>query len=425
MIRVAQLRNGSIAQQIGIEPGTVLLRLNGVELRDSLDLLFLQAEERVELETESSDGTLLVYEIDKEADDSLGIIPEPDKIRRCTNACPFCFVKGNPKASKLRPGLYIKDDDYRLSFLHGHYITLTNLREEDWTRIFEQRLSPLYISVHATDPDVRRAMLKNPRSAHIGEHLDLLQSGGIQFHTQVVLCPGFNDGPILERTIADLYKRGEAVRSLSVVPVGLTIHNMNSEVRELTPAECHQTLAQIEAARSRARVERGRGWCYAADDLFLQAGVEPPGSEYFDDAELVANGVGAVSLLREQVHRDLPTLARLDGTRILLVTGTAIGSSLKRLGSEIAEQCGAEIVTTTRTNSLYGASVTTAGLLTGRDYLEAIKPYATFDLALFSAAALNAEERFLDDLSLADLRRTFPAMEICPSEHMTDVLARA
>ncbi|MFQ5677975.1 MAG: DUF512 domain-containing protein [Gemmatimonadota bacterium] len=425
MIRVKEVRRGSISQEIGIRTGTLLLRLNGEELRDSLDLLFLQADERLVLEAESPTGAPQRFEIEKDPDTALGIVPEPEKIRRCTNACPFCFVKGNPKATKLRAGLYIKDDDYRLSFLHGHYITLTNLREEDWDRILAQRLSPLYISVHAIEPEVRLAMLKNPRAADIDAHLTRLEAGGIQYHAQVVLCPGINDGDHLSHTIDALYGRGEAVLSLSIVPVGLTVHNADRGVRPLAQAEARAALARVGSARERALHERGKGWCYAGDEMFLLAGREPPGPEYFDDPELVANGVGAVTALRERIHRDLAELPPWNGARIVLITGTAFGPTLERLAHRIAVRCGARIATVVRENSLYGASVTSAGLLCGRDHLEAIRPYAESDLVLFSGAALDSEARFLDDLSLAELRRTFPGCDICPSEHVTDVLARA
>ena len=243
MIRVARVRADSIGADLCIPVGTVLVRLNGADLRDSLDLQYLEAAERVELEVEKPDGERVIFEIEKEEFESIGLVPEADKIRRCTNACPFCFVKGNPKALKLRPSLYIKDDDYRLSFMYGHYVTLTNLREEDWLRIFEQRLSPLYVSVHATDPEVRGRMLVNPRSREINEHLDRLSGGGIAFHAQVVICPGINDGPALDRTIDELYGRGEAVLSLSVVPVGLTRFNQDDRHGRTS----HLTEREIEA----------------------------------------------------------------------------------------------------------------------------------------------------------------------------------
>jgi len=422
MIRVGAVRAGSIAEQLAIEPGTLLLKINGRDLRDALDLKFFESDEVIELLTRSHDGSEVLFDILKEPDESLGLVPEADKVRRCTNACPFCFVKGNPKIEKLRAGLYIKDDDYRLSFLFGHYVTLTNLRDEDWQRIFDQRLSPLYVSVHATDSAARLAMLKNPRSADIALHLDRLAEGGIRIHSQVVLCPGLNDGAILQQTIDDLYGRGEAILSLSIVPVGLTSYNQDRGVRPLSADECRRTIDMVELARARATAERDTSWAYAADELFLLAGLEVPGFEYFDDLELVANGVGAVSDLRDRIETDLDTLPGLTGRRIVLVTGTSMAPHLRELGDRIAARTGAVVETVTAENRLFGPLVTTAGLLGGADYLEALGPYSDFDLGLISRSAINDDGLFLDDLSLADLRTALPDMEIRPSEHVTDVL---
>lgn len=423
MIRVAGIVPNSIADDLGISPGAAVLRVNGVPIRDSLDLVYHQSAEALTVEIEDGDGTPLLFEIEKEPDEPLGIQPEPDKIRRCTNACPFCFVKGNPKTDKLRASLYIKDDDYRLSFLYGHYVTLTNLSEEDWRRIEEQRLSPLFVSVHATDPDARKRMLVNPRSALINEHLDRLDRAGIRCHAQVVLCPGWNDGAVLERTIRDLYDRGDAVRSLSVVPVGLTGFNADRGIRPLTADESLETIALIETARRRAHEERGRGWCYAADELFIQAGDEPPGPAYFDDEDLVNNGVGAISTLESEVRAAVPGLPRMDGRRIVLVTGMSAARSIGALGDLIETATGARIETTARANTLYGPMVTTAGLLSGQDHLAALRPFHDFDLALFSRSALNDRNVFIDDLSLEELRGSLPDLTIWPSSRITDALS--
>lgn len=426
MIRVDDVRPRSIAEELGIPPGTRLLRLNGHELRDAVDLQFYQAEASVELEAELPDGRPVVYDIEKGPDDSLGIVPEPDKIRRCTNACPFCFIHGNPKQDKLRRSLYVKDDDYRLSFMYGHYVTLTNLREGDWERIFEQRLSPLFVSVHATDPDVRLSILKNPRSAAINDHLDRLQEGGIRFHTQVVLCPGVNDGAVLRRTMDDLYARGPEVLSLSVVPVGLTAHNAGGNLRQLNTDECRRALGLVERTRRRARTDgRSTAWCYASDDLFLQAELEPPGPEYFDDGALTANGVGAISELRTRVRGSLDRLPELEGQRIGLVTGTAMGPTLEELSGEIAEATGARVRAVTVENSLYGPQVTSAALLPGRDVRRALEGMGDVDRALIAEDALNDSGLFLDDVSLEELREDFPELEICPSRHVTDALTPA
>jgi len=401
----------------------MLLTINGRPVRDSLDLMFYESDDCLEVEGVEPDGSPVVYDIEKDANISLGIIPLPDKVKRCTNACPFCFVKGNPRTGRLRTGLYIKDDDYRLSFMYGHYVTLTNLREEDWERIVEQRLTPLYVSVHATDPAARLAMLVNPRSAGIGDDLDRLAAGGISVHAQIVLCPGINDGPILEQTIEDLYRRCESILSLSIVPVGLTAFNADRGVQQLEKAECRQALERIDAARLRARNERGTAWCYASDELFLQADVEVPGKDYFDDQELMANGVGAISILRDQVRGDLGELPRLEGRRIVLVTGTSMSQHLRELATDIAEATGAHVQTTAAINSLYGPMVTTAGLLGGEDHQRALEPFRDYDLALFSRTALNDDGLFLDDMRLDELQAKLPELQICPSEHITEVLA--
>jgi NifB/MoaA-like Fe-S oxidoreductase len=266
-------------------------------------------------------------------------------------------------------------------------------------------------------------MLVNPRSANIDEDLDRLAAGGIRFHAQVVLCPEVNDGPILQRTIDDLYGRGESALSLSVVPVGLTDFNAHRGVRSSTRDECRTALAMIDAARDRARAERGTAWCYASDELFLQAEVEVPGAEYFDDQELMANGVGAISILRDQVHEDLPDLPELAGQRIVLVTGTSMAEHLRALAADIARVTRARVDTVAAVNSLYGPMVTTAGLLGGRDHLRALEPYRDYDLALFSRTALNDDELFLDDMRLEELQAAIPELHICPSDHITETLA--
>ena len=424
MIRVAQVRKGSIGADLDIQVGSSLLRLNGEELRDALDLQYLEAAELVELEVELPGGRHITYEIEKDGSESLGLVPEADLIRRCTNACPFCFVKGNPKTEKLRTTLYIKDDDYRLSFMYGHYVTLTNLREEDWERIEEQRLSPLFVSVHATDPEARAKMLVNPRSREINEQLDRLEAAGIAFHAQAVLCPGVNSGPVLDRTILELYERGDSVLSLSVVPVGLTRFNQDSGVRPITPEECACALRQTAPIRGRALEERGYAWCYASDEMFLLAGLDVPGREYFDNEELVGNGVGAISGLREAVRADLPRLPSLTGRTILLATGTAMGPTLAELGRELQAACGVEVRTAAVPNSMYGPQVTSAGLISGTDYLGALRAGGPYDLAILSRSAVNERGFFLDDVSLDDVRAGVPGAEIRAGDHVTDVLLR-
>ncbi len=422
MILIAGVEPGSIASELGVEPGLVLFEINGRPVRDTLDLMFYQADSNLSVVAETGSGDPILFEIEKESGEPLGLVPVPDKVRRCTNACAFCFVKGNPKRSKLRAPLYIKDDDYRLSFLYGHYITLTNLREDDWERVFEQRLSPLYVSVHATEPDVRLSILKNPRSARIQEDLARLTEGRIIVHAQVVLCPDVNDGVHLDRTIEDLYALGPYLESLSIVPVGLTAHNQGTGGRLLTERECRAAIHQIDSVRAVALAERGFGWCYGADELYLQAGLQPPGPDYFDSADLESNGVGSISALKHRVTARLEEMPRRPGLRVLALTGTSLAPSLRELTDSISDRTDSQVRTVAVDNTLYGSMVTSAGLLPGSDLARVLETEDDFDLALFSDQALNEQQLFLDGMSLDELRGRFPGQRVEPSRDFADVL---
>jgi NifB/MoaA-like Fe-S oxidoreductase len=234
-----------------------------------------------------------------------------------------------------------------------------------------------------------------------------------------------NDAAILDRTIEDLYERGEPVLSLSIVPVGLTSLNEDRGIRPLRAEEAARALEQIDGARARALAERGRAWCFAADELFLQAGRDAPGSDYFDDRELVSNGVGAISTMRDRVRTDLASLPDLTGRRIVLATGTSMGPTLEELAVDLGGATGANIRVVAIENSLYGPLVTTAGLIPGEDFLQAFRPFADYDLGLLSRTALNETERFIDDMPLEELRGQLPSLRIWPSEHVTDALHAA
>src|SRR4249920_2896269 len=220
MVRVKGVEDGSIGDELGIVPGTELLTVNGRELADFLDWEFLTADDELVIEARLPDGEAIVYEIERPEGESMGVELEPPTIRRCANRCEFCFIEGLPKG--LRKPLYVRDDDYRLSFAYGNFATLSNMKERDIKRILEYRLSPLYISVHATPWEARKVLLNNPRVPNIVEQLTKLAAGGIQFHGQMVIVPGLNDGEVLEQSLTDLWNLGEAVLSVALVPVGLT-----------------------------------------------------------------------------------------------------------------------------------------------------------------------------------------------------------
>src|SRR5687768_5453526 len=260
MVKIAQVLPGSIAEELQLEIGSRIVRINGELVRDVIDYRFLEADGLLEVEIAPPAGDAVIYEIEKDPGEALGVITAPDTVRQCANKCVFCFVDGNPEGA--RKTLHLKDDDFRLSFTYGSYVTLTNLGPKGFQRLIEQRLSPLYVSVHATEPAVRERLLGVPLGGNIVEQLKELTDAGLQIHTQIVLCPGWNDGAHLDRTIDDLWALGENVLSLSVVPVGLTRYNLNRPVRLLEPAEAAAAIAQVDQARERALRERGLGWAY-------------------------------------------------------------------------------------------------------------------------------------------------------------------
>src|SRR4029077_20852920 len=309
----------SIGGELGLLPGTELLAINGRALEDFLDWEFHSADERFLLQARLPDGAEMEYDIERPEGIPMGVMLEPPRIRRCANHCDFCFVDGNPVG--LRAPLYIRDDDYRLSFRYGNFATLTNLKAWDVERIVEYRLSPLYVSVHATDPTVRRWLLRNPDAPGVVSQLRALGERGIQFHTQVVLVPGVNDGTELERSLGDLYALGAAILSVSVVPVALPEFSKHQLQRQPTGGDCRAALGRVGDIAARALLERGFPWCYGADDLYLQAGGPLPPAEWYGDFEQRENGVGAVRYLQTRIAAAVGGFANLAGKRIGVVTG--------------------------------------------------------------------------------------------------------
>jgi putative radical SAM enzyme (TIGR03279 family) len=419
MIKVTAVEHGSIADQIGIVPGTELLSVNGAELEDFLDWEFQTAEDQFLLHVRQPDGEEIEYDIERPAYEALGVSLEPPRIRRCANRCDFCFVDGLPEG--LRDVLYIRDDDYRLSFRYGNFATLTNLKPRDIQRIIDYRLSPLYVSVHATDPVIRRWLLRNPAAPDILEQLGLFASHGIEFQTQVVMSPGVNDGPVLEQTLADLYSFGPAILNVSVVPVGLTEFSKHDRCREPTGDECAAAVDTVERWSQRARAERGRHWAHGADELYLRAGLPlPPASDY-GDFEQVENGVGAVRWLQEQIREGADAFRQWAGLRLGICTGTSMAMLMPEVLAPLREASGAAVELIVLENPLFGSTVTTAGLLPGRAFLEALRNRHDLDLALIPGEAVNDAGLFIDDLSVAELAAAVP-IPVLVSKTFLDVL---
>jgi putative radical SAM enzyme (TIGR03279 family) len=421
VIRVQAIAPDTLGAALQLVPGTELLAIGGRALEDFLDWEFLTADDHFVLHARLPSGQEIEYDVERPEGLPMGVTLEAPRIRRCANHCDFCFVDGNPEG--MRQVLYIRDDDYRLSFRYGNFATLTNLKPWDLARIVEYRLSPLYVSVHATDPVVRRWLLRNPEAPEVIPQLRWFIERGIAFHTQVVLVPGINDGAQLVRTLGDLYSLGPSVLSVSVVPVALTEFSKHALVRQPTRAECRAALATVDDFAARAVADRGLPWCYGADDLYLQADVPLPPAEWYGDFEQRENGVGSVRYLQTRIRE---AQARLDGEswrgkRIAIVTGTAMGPLMPQIVPDLTQMTGANFEILALENPLFGPSVTTAGLLPGKAILAALRNRADVDLALLPAESVNDDLLFMDDLEAHELAAQVP-MPVRLSHDFADAL---
>ncbi|HEY9426788.1 MAG TPA: DUF512 domain-containing protein [Gemmatimonadaceae bacterium] len=420
MIRVSRVLPASIAEEIGIVPLTELHTVNGRELGDFLDWEFLTADDELVIEARLPDGEDVVYEIERPEGESLGVELEQPRVRRCANRCEFCFIEGLPTG--LRKNLYVRDDDYRLSFAYGNFATLSNVKERDIQRIIEYRLSPLYVSVHATPWEARKVLLNNPRVPDIVAQLTRLAEAGIQFHGQMVVVPGLNDGDVLEQSLTDLWNFGDAVISVAVVPVGLTQFSHLYTGKSMDVETAGRLLAHVERWEERALRERGDRWVYGSDELYLLSRCELPDAEHYGDFPQIENGVGAVAHLRSRVAGALGSFPRLDGRRIGVVTGASMGGGImQRLLRDITEVTGASFELIVRENSLFGPTTTTAGLLVGADIRAALADRHDLDIALIPAESINEDGVFLDDAEFVALREELP-MPVYPSYDFIDVL---
>lgn len=421
MVRVARIHPEGIAAELGVVPGTELRSVNGREVADFLDWEFLTAEEIVAVEAKLPDGELVVYEVERPDLEPWGLTLEPPTVRRCANRCEFCFIEGLPQG--LRKPLYIRDDDYRLSFAYGNFATLSNVKDRDFDRILEYRLSPLYVSVHATNWEARKVLLNNPRVPNVVEQLGRLAAGGIQFHCQMVIVPGLNDGAVLEESLTDLWNLGDAVLSAAVVPVGLTQFSHLYTGQSMNAEAASTLLAQVEQWGQRARLERGETWVFGSDELYLLAGQELPGPEYYGDFPQIENGIGSVTSLRLRVREGLQRLPNIPRRRIGVVTGVSMAPLMPALTEQLARATGAHFEIIVATNSLFGPTTTTAGLLVGADISKSLLGRHDLDMALIPAETINEDGMFLDGQSFIALRESLP-MPVYPSYDFIDVLTQ-
>lgn len=414
---VASVEPDSLAACAGIRPGDRILEINDSPVRDAIDLSFLASDEELSIvlerdAPETDAGVARVERIELEIErapfEELGVVLRDFRIRTCNNHCVFCFIHQNP--SGLRKGIYFKDGDYRMSFLHGNYVTTTNMKEEDFERILEQKLSPMYVSVHATNHDLRLRMLGVKRSNDVLDNLRRLARGRIEFHTQIVLCPGWNDGDELERTIRELEPLRPRLLSIAVVPLGLTEHRDHlPAMKPVSPSFCKDTIARVEPWQKRFKKKYGEPLVYLADEFYITADLPAPSYKGYDVLHQLENGVGMVWQFMtpwRRVERRLP--ASIGGPRrVAVLTGMLGARVLRPVVERLDAVGGLEVDLVPVTNSLFGKSITVSGLLAGRDFHRAIGENPGRDLYLIPGNAIRHDGGvFLDDMSLEDLRRT-------------------
>lgn len=426
-VEIVSVETRSPADKAGLAPGDRLIRIGGMPVRDILDLMFLTTEPILELDCRKKDGgSVETIDIVKRSDDSLGIEIEEMRTRRCGNKCIFCFIDQNP--AKMRETIYVKDEDFRLSFIHGNYITGCNLTDADLERIVEQRFSPLYFSVHATDHKLRCSMLgrKPEKTRSVMEILQYLKQHHIDFHCQIVLCPHWNDGEALEKSLDALESLMPSLLSVAVVPVGLTAHRDGLAKIEAVNADCaRRIIDQITPRQLRLREEYGERIVLLADEFYLLADVNIP--EYSEEERQcqIENGVGMVADFWfgwEKAARRLPE-KMASPRKWLFLTGKLGAIVLEPLRQRLEKIENLEIEILALTNSLYGEEVTVSGLLAGRDFQAGIQK-SEADFVFIPPNALRpVDARFLDDLSLDDLQMAFPDKEIIANvEQAIDII---
>jgi putative radical SAM enzyme (TIGR03279 family) len=396
---------GSIAMEMEIEPGDRLLSINGQRIRDVIDFGFFSADDELLLEIEKHGGEVWEIEIERREGEHLGLRFAAPKPSRCSNACIFCFVDQLPKG--LRRPLYVKDEDYRLSFLYGNFVTLSSLSRKALRRIREQRLSPLYVSVHATDSRLRGELLGNRQCPPILDQLRELADAGIAIHTQVVLCPGLNDGKHLEQTVRDLAEMHPRVASLAIVPLGLTSHR--DSLARLQPVSRSYAADFLAYWQPRARTlasRLGTPFLFFADEFFLKADMPFPPLEDYGDLPQLENGVGMMPLFLADAADVLARAELLAPARVTVVTGKSAFRTVDDFLRMLSERTGIVFRTIALQNTLFGDNVTVAGLVPGKDVLEGLQGHGPGDLLLIPDVMLKeGEGLFIDDMTTEELQR--------------------
>lgn len=417
---VNKVEEGSIAEELGIKQGDIILKLNEVKPMDLIDYQFLCKTEDLTIETETE-----IFEIEKDFDEDLGIVFESaifDKIKPCKNKCVFCFVDQQPKG--LRKSLYVKDDDYRLSYLQGTYITLTNLTNEDKTRIQNLHLGPLFVSIHTTNPKLRAEMLKNPNAAGILDELKWLKKYQIPIHAQIVLCPNYNDGVELENTLNDLAKFKDIILSIAIVPVGITKYR-KEEILPVTKKIAQETLSQIENFNEKVKKQLAM----ASDEFFLLANEPIPGKKYYGNFSQIEDGVGSFRLVLDDFEKRKNKLPKKLKNRksFHLITSKSAGYVFKEIAKTLNRIENLTFNLVEVESNFWGEKINVAGLIVARDIIDQLMPIKKdIDTIIIPSVMLQPlSQSFLDDLTVTDLKKALECeVEIVGDYYSTEEIVR-
>ncbi|WP_027626610.1 radical SAM protein [Clostridium lundense] len=408
---ISKILPNSLAEEIGIEVGDILLTINGEEVKDILDYKFLMADEYIEIEIEKNDGEVWELEIEKDYQEDLGVEFQKsimDDAKSCHNKCIFCFIDQLPKG--MRESLYFKDDDSRLSFLQGNFVTLTNMKDEDIDRIIKYRISPINVSVHTTNPELRKQMLNNRFAGSIYERLVKLSKAGISINCQVVLCPGINDGEELVKTVEDLYKLYPSVENVAVVPVGITKYRQGLANLKLFDKEsAARELKNIRDLQEKYIKEIGTPFVRLSDEFYVTADAEIPSSEFYEEFHQLEDGVGMIRIFRDYIDSDLKNLSKDKSGKFTVITGKSAYNELYNASKKIENVNNKIKIDVVKIiNNFFGENITVAGLITGKDIMEQLKKDQAGDYIIIPKNMLRSGDTvFLDDVTVEDLEKHY------------------
>jgi len=413
-VEICGISPGTIAAELELEPGDRVMRVNGRVVRDYLDFRFHTAgETELTIDVRKTTGEDWELNIERDESEDFGISFEQIVPRQCANECLFCFCKGNPETA--RPSLFVRDEDVRLSFLYGNYTTLTSITEDEMKRVIEQRLTPQYISVHATDLEVRAYLLGiDKQRADISGKMQRLMDAGIDIHAQVVLCPKINDGEILRRTIHDLADLHPRVTSVAIVPLGLTRYLNDPRLTPVTPEFCREIIREVSEMQRELRKRLGTTFAFLGDEIYLKAGVLIPSRKHYGDYPQIEDGIGMVRSFTDDFEQIIHNVSaaqpsgrfqsNLQGT---ILTGTLFAPVLREAIDRYNHRSGGELMVAPVVNDYFGGDVSVAGLLTGGDFLAA-RAQVRGDFVIIPRLTLKSDEPvFLDGVRFEELERQF------------------